>query len=371
MTDTVTVFNALGQKLGELPGVIIQRSKKAERSVDAAAGNLTVSITDSFANLTLLQYMNFIFVQSDQDGIEDWCGIIYGDDNGIIVQNGMIQIPLKECTYLLNTVWTDNVEQLPSSTPGNVFIYLIHTAAQRNASIPVIATDVTGIDRISGDASAPLYNRANIYEAANKLASDGDYFWWFTPKRDPVTDNLLLYPVWRLKQGAVFSSQLVERPAEYADSTGAQPKGNFTVYSYAERVRAGYQMATRVQAYGKFDDWKKPLLSPWIIDATLENAYGKTVEWVEPSIASTTLGQLYVAATRALRNRHPRLYVVGIVTSSPYPRLGDTCPVVLTDTGAFLQTSRGSLINMRVLLTTYAPDGSGLTITLEEILSGE
>lgn len=359
MSDVATFFDKTGKPLAEIE-VSVTRHMKLDHTIDADRGAFSIPISDTKATELYLRRNNFVYVVSDQPGVQPFCGIVWYDESTGLTANtlGEYVVTLRGTEWLLAQRWTAPVEKIsPEKSPGSIFIDLLEIA-QRDAPFPSLTSDYSNIDLV-GDNSSPIYNMQNVYEIVNDLASNNNMFWHFDPSRDS-TGNLVLSPFFKSKQGRPYGVNLI------ASSVGGG--GNLVGGNNYERTRKPF--ANQITAYGQADSWEKVPTYTESIEESV-GLYG-LVSDVIPVLTATTQAQLIPAVQRDLFLRRPRLYVDGVLTNvSAFPSIGDRCLTQPDYQGSYLANIHGTIVRMQVLETAYSPIDNTMAVLLEEVLDDE
>lgn len=351
MTDVCTVHNNLGVPLDELP-VSVPRGDNLTRTVNADRGFFGLSMNHPKATLRNLRNGNILYLQSDKAGIRPWAALIQEPEpTGTEITNGELSIKLRGAEYIFATKYTA-AKDIITGTPGACINQLI-AFARREGFMPV-TTDKTGID-MSGSIIGPLeYNLANIYEAINKIVEDAGGFWWMQPIIT-VDNKVTLKPFFAYQRTRVFPVAL--------NSTGTS--ANLSIKS----INQSGELWNHVIAYGRADSWDAPITYEEKNPRSI-GYYGGTYTHILPALEQTTVDGLVPIVRDALKNHSfPLLKIDGIVTSAPFPRVGDVCTVYLGSYGPLITARRGPIVQMIVENTFYSPGDESLAVHLSEIIT--
>jgi hypothetical protein len=359
MSDVVTVFDKHGKPLTELD-VSVTRHMKLDHTIDADRGAFTIPVSDPKATEINLRRNNFVYVISDQPGIQPFCGIIWYDENTGLTENtnGEYVVTLRGSEWLLGQRFTAPIEQIkPEKSPGTIFIELLK-AAQRPHPFPPLTSDYSNIN-LSGALTGPIYNLQNIYDIVNKLADDNDMFWHFDPSRDS-TGKLVLTPCFRAKLGRSYGTNLI------ASSNGGG--GNLVGGNLYERSINPF--ANSITAYGQAQSWQDAVIYTDQDDASV-GLYGIVMD-VVPVLTATKVAELIPAVARELKLRRHRLYVDGtLINVSAFPVIGDKCLTQPDYQGSYLENIHGSILRTQVKETAYTPINNSMAVLLEEVFDDE
>lgn len=343
MADEVIVYNKDGIALGELD-VSVVREYRAESTIQVGRGSFSISANSNKATRALLEYNNIVVVRSNL-GIPDWAGIIW---TPTIIKNGQITVNLRAAEWMLGQRFILELGY-NSISPGVLFRAIL-TQALNRGPLP-ISDDWSGIDD-SGTADLDgEFIELSCYDAANTLASQAGYYWYFSPSPRAQNTELEFKPFFTSQIGRVFTKPLIAN-AKLLD-VELQEVGdianNLTVYaripSYTEPVIATARDEDSIGRFGLVDDVDSNL--------TLSNASG-----------------VQVVADKYLQERaFPFLRISGTVTTRPFPTAGDLVPVELGLGYRYL--GRKSTLYCRVKTSRYDPIANSMTVVMDEEISND
>jgi len=352
MTDIVIVTDPLGQKLGQLP-VSVSRTGKLQRTVDTARGTCTIPANHPKATDYYFRTGNYIFVYSSDPTIANFCGILWNSNpNGTELVDGNLVFQIRSTEWVMHTRLTDDVCTL-TGTPGAKFIQIVQQAL-KIGYLP-ISTDYRNVNstgyptRIGDD----ILNKAYCYEAANDLANANDAYWWFNPVIDEQ-NRLLLEPYFKFRRSSTFPKKLV---------VGGD-RANLALKKMCDFT----EIANEIVGIGHFESWDSPLIYTERNQESIswyKQVYTDKID--RPEI--TTMAGLITAVQAELKRRaFSRLMIDGVVTSAPYPRIGDICQVQLNDTGSYITARRGSVVSMQLDSYTVNPQYPSFTGHFTEVI---
>lgn len=337
--DCVTVYDRTGKPLDELDAKVT-RAWKLERIVDAAKGQMQLSVEDPKATFTNLKYGNYVLVENS-GGLPNWGGIIWPRT---IVSGGAIQITLQSAEWMFNGRVTDEKDKA-SGTPFQVFYYLCGLAV-RNWTLP-FSRDFVYQD--VDETVDKVWNAKNIFEAMNELADETNSYWFLDPQRRD-DGRLWFIPHWQRRIGGLFRLPLVENQNLVGLRITEEPP----------------DLANIIDCYGQFADWADPL-KVQVKDDDSVFRFGPIMASEVFSNIATTAGLQFAGKCALRRRARPQLYIQGTL-AAPWPEVGDAVQVQLTTNFGFLTRNRAQNIRMLVTDLAYEPGDDRVTVNLREIL---
>lgn len=339
MTDRVIVYHRNGTPLAELDATIV-RSWQLERGARAERAVMQVRASAIAKNLT--QFRNLVVVVSDV--VPHWCGVIWDtrdwDDNNITVT-------MYSCEYLLSFRRTGTVEKY-ETTPNGIFSGLLKTAqAVEPLQIEINASYIAG----GGAVTAKEYNRENIFQAINDLASETEYYWWLQPTFSTV-NRLSLRAMWQKNRGVTYNQPLVQG-------------SNFTDVKVTEICK----VANKIYAHGNVEEWENAM-EHVAIDAASRSQFGLIEDEIADHDISEQVALVSFGNSELNKRKQPRLRVSGKVLSTPFPRIGDNVTVMLSAdslgySGGESVVARTSAL--RVKNAAYSPEEIGVSIIADNL----
>lgn len=339
MTDRVIVYHRNGTPLGELDATIV-RSWQLER--EARAERAVMQVRASNTAKVFTQFRNLVVVVSDV--VPHWVGVIWDtrdwDDNNIT-------ITIYSAEYLLSFRRTGTVEKY-ETTPNGIFSGLLKTAqAIEHMQIEISASYIAG----GGAVTSKEYNRENIFQAINDLASETEYYWWIQPIFTPA-NKLVLRAMWQKNRGVTYHSPLVQG-------------SNFVGVKVTEICK----VANRIYAVGDVEDWVNA--EEYIADdAASRSQFGLIEDMVSDHDISEQAALVAFGNSELNKRKQPRLKVSGKVLSTPFPRIGDNVTVLLSADslgypGGESVIARTSVL--RIKSVAYSPEETGVNIVADNI----
>jgi hypothetical protein len=341
MTDRVLVFNRRGAQIAELD-VSVTRAWKMTRVIESAKGQFTITESDPKATQANLRAWNIIYVESSS-GVQPWAGIIAPDSMGL--KDGVITVNLKSIEYILSTRATPIHMTDESSTASDIFQKLLYFYGVDDNEYPI------EIDRAvftpGGSAQATDYHFTNIYEALNSLANNSQRYWWLEPEYND--GRIQFIPYFVSKIGRVFGEKLIEND-------------NF---NDTEIEKRGDEFANSIIVFGQLKEDDEELVTQ--VESPISiGRYGR-VEGVLALPEIDTEEALIPAGEAALAERaFPLLEITGKVTTSPFPRAGDSATLESPTARAILDTPGGMTIDVLVVSAAYSPETDEMFILVRE-----
>lgn len=339
MAERVLIYGRGGFPHGEIDATIV-RSWQLERGVRAERAVMQVRASAQAKAMT--QFRNLVVVASSE--VPHWCGVIWDirdwEDNNLIVT-------VYSAEYLLSMRRTGTVEKY-ETTPNGIFSGLLKTAqAIEPLQIEMSANYIQG----GGTVTAKEYNRENIFQAINDLASETEYYWWLHPVFS-AANRLALRAYWQKNRGSTYGRPLVQG-------------SNFTDVKVTEICK----VANRIYASGNVEDWANPL--EYIAqDTASRSQFGLVEDMVSDHDISDNTALVAFGNSELNKRKQPRLRVSGKVLSTPFPKIGDNVTVLLSAdslgyAGGESVVARTS--TLRVKNIAYSPEETGIDIIADNL----
>ena len=339
MTDRVLIYHRNGTPLGELDGTIVrswqlERGSRAERAVMQVPANST--------NKSFTQFRNLVAVVSDT--VPHWVGVIWDtrdwDDNNIT-------LTLYSAEHLLSFRRTGTVDKF-ETTPNGIFSGLLKTAQSvESLQIEVNPAYIAG----GGAVTSKEYNRENVFQAINDLASETEYYWWLQPVFTPA-NKLLLRAYWQKNRGGTYHRPLVQG-------------SNFVDVKATEICR----VANKIYADGNFEDWNNPL--EYVAhDTASRSQFGLVEDVVSDHDISEQAALVSFGNSELNKRKQPRLKVTGKVLSTPPPRVGDNVTVMLSADSLGYVSGESVVARtaaLRVKNVAYSPEETGVNVIADNV----
>jgi hypothetical protein len=333
MTDNVIIFSRAGQQLADLGTVSVVRSWNGK---SYGRATFTIPADDAQATAAILKGNNRILVRSDL--VEDWVGYIWPDPS---IAMGVVTVNCFAAEGLLNQ--RNTYSQELTGTPGQIFTSLINIAnTTEDMGITLGEVD------ISGTSITRSYKFVQIGDQVNRLAQEFNMVYWMGGSYNATTKTLSITANMAANRGMAFSRPIIEGY-------------NFT----AAGVSSEGQLANRVISQGRSEENTDTYATA---DNTTSQDYYGLVEAAVTSVDMQATASLQSLADNALERRaYFYRKAAGIIAypadATPvYPRIGDTCTVVLGQSGNYTGT-----YSMLVEELSYDPQDGACGVVLVEV----
>jgi len=343
MVDRVIVFNRFGRALDELDGVV-QRQWKLERTIDVGKGQLSMALNSDKCSPRLLQENNIVYVESDQDGIPPWAGVIWPRFHS---DGSTVNITLRSCEWLFGQRFTDGKQKPEAGNPSTValaFLTLIHRASYIH---PMPATILDPVFDMEDAPGSWEWNAANCFEAMNDLATQSLNYWWLQPIRNLSTGVLEFEPHMQTKAGRIYQKRI-------------EMNDNFLGVAI---TREG-DPANCITGYGRFADWSEPTM--WTeIDPVAAFKYGLIEDTVTYLDIDTEAGLKQPVHSELRHRAWPHLSVTGKIIGAPFPLAGMRIFPKVTPGYEFMTGGR-VVVPMTITACAYDPITESMSINAAE-----